>query len=305
MMRFPSLFRFPAALLGLFASVAPILGQEPVPAVVDADWLRNRMGTDPGLVVLHVANSDAPVAEWIPGARGVRLSDLLIQPEGLPNEFPPLDVLEAVLEGAGISDGSTVVVYGPAIPAARVWVTLDRIGMGARSAFLDGGIAGWKEAGYPVEAAPGAPATPGILQLTATEGMLIEAPEVEGIRQAGSARLLDARPEAQYSGADPGGSGIPRPGHIPGAVSLFWERMMSDPATSDLRSREELAALLAEEGFDPGSPIVTYCRTGMQASLSYLVARWLGHPVRLYDGSFVDWSPRLELPVATGGPEGL
>lgn len=36
---------------------------------------------------------------------------------------------------------------------------------------------------------------------------------------------------------------------------------------------------------------------GQQASLLFLAARLLGRDVRLYDGSFEDWSKRMELPV--------
>jgi thiosulfate/3-mercaptopyruvate sulfurtransferase len=42
----------------------------------------------------------------------------------------------------------------------------------------------------------------------------------------------------------------------------------------------------------------------MQASFAYFVARYLGYDTRMYDGSFVDWSPRQELPVEQGSGRG-
>jgi DNA-binding NtrC family response regulator len=45
--------------------------------------------------------------------------------------------------------------------------------------------------------------------------------------------------------------------------------------------------------------IVVYCRTGVRASHDYFVLRLLGYPrVRLYDGSFLEWSADPTLPVA-------
>ena len=45
--------------------------------------------------------------------------------------------------------------------------------------------------------------------------------------------------------------------------------------------------------------VVTYCRTGMQASHDYFVARYLGLPdVRLYDGSVSEWT-MLHYPLET------
>jgi hypothetical protein len=42
------------------------------------------------------------------------------------------------------------------------------------------------------------------------------------------------------------------------------------------------------------------CRTGVQASFADLVARYLGYRVKMYDGSFVEWSKAAESDVATG-----
>ena len=47
----------------------------------------------------------------------------------------------------------------------------------------------------------------------------------------------------------------------------------------------------------PGDTVVAYCRTGMQASFAYFVARYLGYETRMYDASFMDWSRRAELPA--------
>ncbi|NIQ54333.1 MAG: sulfurtransferase, partial [Gammaproteobacteria bacterium] len=71
-------------------------------------------------------------------------------------------------------------------------------------------------------------------------------------------------------------------------------RSTAQPA---LRDPESLRARFREAGVDDGDTVVTYCRTGMQSSFAYFVARYLGYDTRLYDGSFMDWSRRGELPV--------
>lgn len=38
--------------------------------------------------------------------------------------------------------------------------------------------------------------------------------------------------------------------------------------------------------------VVVYCQGGVQASWDYFVARYLGYQVKMYDGSFIDWSRR-------------
>jgi thiosulfate/3-mercaptopyruvate sulfurtransferase len=43
---------------------------------------------------------------------------------------------------------------------------------------------------------------------------------------------------------------------------------------------------------------IVYCRSGMEASMTYFVLRYLGCDVSLYDGSFVEWTRGDDTPVA-------
>lgn len=49
----------------------------------------------------------------------------------------------------------------------------------------------------------------------------------------------------------------------------------------------------------PGDTVVTYCFVAYRASTTYMIARALGYPVKLYDGSHEDWSKR-KLPLVPG-----
>ena len=74
--------------------------------------------------------------------------------------------------------------------------------------------------------------------------------------------------------------------------------MFSDEEHSVLRPRAELEQLFADI-VRPGDQVVTYCWVGYRGSATYFIARHLGYDVRLYDGSFQDWSQR-KLPVRAG-----
>ena len=71
-------------------------------------------------------------------------------------------------------------------------------------------------------------------------------------------------------------------------------------AADKLKPETVLRAAFDAAGAKPGAEVVTYCHIGQQASALYLAARALGYKVRLYDGSFEEWSARPELPVETG-----
>jgi thiosulfate/3-mercaptopyruvate sulfurtransferase len=251
------------------------------------------------VVVLHVGRDRASYdAGHVPGARYLPLGAIVVEENGIPNELPPVAQLDSVFESVGVSDDSRVVLYGDlgGLAAARACFTLDYLGH-ARVGLLDGGLDVWKAEGHPVSTEASA---------TVARGSFTPRPQGERVVTAGWVNahlkdpkvvLIDARPPAEYSGAEAGG-GVDRPGHIPGARNLFWRTLLASDQDPQLRSHDVLRGLFEGAGAEMGKTIVTYCRTGVQASFDYYVARYLGYDdVKMYDGSFIDWSRRNELPV--------
>jgi len=57
-----------------------------------------------------------------------------------------------------------------------------------------------------------------------------------------------------------------------------------------LKRVEDLARIADAAGVDRSDKVVVYCRSGPRAALGYLALSQLGADVRLYDGSFAQWS---------------
>lgn len=263
--------------------------------LVSGDWLAGHLD-DPDVVVLHVApDRSAYDRGHIPGARFLPLSAIVVERDGLPNELPSVEHLDSVFEAVGVSDGTRVVVYGPPLAAARAFVTLDYLGHGDRTALLDGGLERWVAEGRPLSTEAPEVARGRFTPRPRPE-LVVDAAWVAARLDSPGIALLDARPEAEFAG-DVAGAGIPRPGHIPGARNVFWQRMIRSPEDPTFLEPDTLRALLADAGVEPGDTVVAYCRTGVQASVAYFVARYLGYEARMYDGSFIDWSPREALRV--------
>ncbi len=285
------------ALLLSFAG-APALGQAPVdaPTFITPAELAAQL-KDPALVLLHVGDKDAYAREHLPGARLVTLGMITAAPQPpLQNEMPAPADLEARLEALGIGDSSRVVVYFAAdeIPqVARVAFTLDYAGLGSRTAILDGGLPAWLRAGQPVTT--DVPASPSAASLTVRPrtAALVDLAWVRANLDAPGQRIVDARPTTSYTGEDDRKGEYTRPGHLPGAASLPFMSLFNEDKT--LKSASDLRELLEEAGIGPGQSVVTYCNSGVQASVPYLVARMLGIDARLYDGSFQEW-------MASGAP---
>jgi thiosulfate/3-mercaptopyruvate sulfurtransferase len=275
------------------ATAAPAVRSD---ILVSTDWLAQHL-KDPKVVVLQVSRDRATYdAGHIPGARFFALSDLIVTRDGIMNELPPAAELKAALERDGVSDDSRVILYtdGAVIPATRAYFTLDYLGHGDHAALLDGGIQKWRAESRPLS--KDAPAvTPGHFTPRVRPETVVGIEAVKDMSWAATSkggeapRLVDARSAKEYSGAT-APQEVSRPGHIPGAVSVYWMDGQASKETPALKSAPELRKLYESLGVTPDRPVVTYCNTGMQASQSYFTLKYLGYDVRMYDGSFSEWS---------------
>lgn len=269
--------------------------------LVTVAWLAQHL-SDPGIVLLHVGDKAEYDARHISGARYVALSEISVSDRtggGLTLEMLPAEELRQRLAALGISDGSRIVVYPGKdwlSPATRVIFTLDYAGLGARAAFLDGGMDAWVPEGHPVTASVPAPAG-GTLSPLKTRPIVVDAGRVrEALGRPGFA-VVDGQSTSYYEGIDTGGTRERQhcTGHISGAGSAPFSAVFGDDLK--LRSPEELGALLAKAGVNMGDTVIAYCHIGQQATAILFAARTLGHPVMLYDGSFEDWSRHAGFPV--------
>lgn len=297
-----SLLRVVLASLLVLPSAAALAQQSAPSFIAPAELAASLDRSD--TVVLHVGDKEGYAAGHISGARHVELAMLTAPSQpGLQNEMPAAADLEPALEALGIGDNSRVVVYfakddlAQIAQAARVVFTLDYVGIGGRTAILDGGLPAWRRAGQ--STTTDVPiVTPGSLTVKPNPAALAD---LAWMRQhAATTQLIDARPAPFYTGADDRNGELKRPGHIPGAVNLPFGSFFNEDKT--LKSTAALEQMLADAGITKGTPVVTYCHSGVQASVPYVVARMLGYDVRVYDGSYQEWSAS-DAPVVKGpGP---
>lgn len=239
-------------------------------------------------------------ATALPGDREnavfVPFSTFSVERDGIPNEFPPADSMAELLRGAGVR-GGPVVLVGEPIPVGRAFAAFDYLGLAARAAILDGGPAALGPARAPTGATEPVDGESDF-EVKRRVNVVVSASWVHDMLDDTTVAILDARPPAEFSGETPGG-GIERPGHIPGARNVFWETLIVSTNNPRLKDDAELRRIFEEAGVGPDDTVVAYCRTGGQAGFLYAVARHLGYSVRLYDGSFFDWS-RTDYPVERG-----
>jgi thiosulfate/3-mercaptopyruvate sulfurtransferase len=264
--------------------------------IVSTDWLAKHLKDD-SLVLLQVGDKKEYDAAHIPGAQFIQTSDISTpRGQGLILELPRVEQLKATFEKVGVTDKSRIVVYFSkdwVTPTARVYMTLDYLGLGDQTSILDGGLPAWM-AEHGAVTAELREAKRGSFTPKPNAKLVVDAAWVStNLSQPGIA-ILDARAAKFYTGEDAGQ--MPRAGHIPSAKSIPFSTLVDD-STNKFKSADTLRGLFSTAGVKPKDTVATYCHIGQQASLLYFVARYLGYDAHLYDGSFQDWSNRSELPV--------
>ena len=175
---------------------------------------------------------------------------------------------------------------------------------------LNGGLNAWKLNGGAIESGAAQRVTAGVWtpkprpEVVATADWIVQRQQLAAPKlgksqasEGGKMTLLDARPDAEFTGADGGMGGAHVVGHLPDARQLVWNTLLD--SSGRFLPDAELQKKLEAIGATRGAPVVSYCMVGMRASVTYFVARHLGYDSRLYDGSIVDWT-RRKLPARTG-----
>ena len=203
----------------------------------------------------------------------------------------PVEELERWIGAAGLDGQRTPVVYDghDGRNGAMLAWTLEYLGrtdVHLMDAFLEGWRAEGRELFY-------RPVTPVAREFSARVNSEVRA-TLQDVRAASGLKLLDVRSVEEYTGQVDTDE---KPGHIPGAKNLVWQRFLGEDH-GFLLPPEGLQRLLASAGITQQDRVVTYCRVGTRAAVSYLALKQLGVNVRLYDGSYAEWM-RNDLPVET------
>jgi len=240
----------------------------------------------------------------LPRAHHLNFDTLRGTDNGVPVQYLPDDLTAALLIRAGVDHERTHIIYatGDMLPndeilsASMVAYVLEKHGI-EDIRIMDGGLRAWAQARLPVtQHYFGNPA--GKLNQRSKPSIGITVEEVIRAKARPNVLLVDARPYDEYIGED---DVWLRKGHIPGAVSFHWAKLMESDNTHQFRSQENIAVELNKVGITPDKEIIVYCGTSREGSLLrfYLTHIAKFPSVRLYEGSWKEYASIPELPSET------
>jgi thiosulfate/3-mercaptopyruvate sulfurtransferase len=172
---------------------------------------------------------------------------------------------------------------------------------------LHGGYDAWAAAGLPTTKDVPSPVKASFAIIPEAGDILIDAKAMLAALDKPSIALLDVRDVDEWIGesSSPYGKDFcPRKGRIPGAVWLEWYRMMKPTAEGPrFKSKNEILAECATVGITENTPVYLYCFKGARASNTFLALKNAGvKDVRMYFGSWNEWSRDPALPIEEGLP---
>ena len=262
------------------------------------------------VVVIDTRDADTYAAGHIPGAVNLRETFTYLAtstPEGL-QELK--DTFAAHLGAIGLSGQETAVFYEDAMnsgygQSCRGYYLLTWLGYPAVKV-LNGGYSAWKAAGMPVSTDAVTP-TPASFptNLSQADVMLTKDDVIDALGT--DTVLLDVRDVDEWIGdsSSPYGRDFaPRKGRLPGAKWVEWYRFMKPSAQGPVfKTPDEVRAECATAGISPADTVYLYCFKGARASNTFLALKQAGFAdVRMYFGSWNEWSRDLSLPIETGLP---
>lgn len=208
-----------------------------------------------------------------------------------------------LVQKAGISDDTTVVLYGDKNNWFAAWGAWIFNIYGQKDVrVLDGGRVKWEKDGRPLTTVV---PTFSAGNFTATKAdKSLRATLINDVLPVAKKRvkadLVDIRGVDEYNGkifAAPGFQELAvRAGHIPGAVNVPWGANVNADGT--FKTVAELKKLYADKGIDGKQNIITYCRIGERSSLTWFVlSEILGYNVKNYDGSWTEYGNSVGVPI--------
>jgi len=270
-------------------------------SLVSTDWVAEH-GSDANVRLVEVDVDTAAYEQGhIAGAVGWNWQSQLQQT--LQRDVISQQGVEELLGGAGISNDSTVILYGDNNNWFAAWAFWQLKMYGHQDVkLMNGGRVKWAAENRPLTTDVPTPAAATYKASSPDQSIRAYRDQVLSAVGAGNVALVDVRAPAEYSGellapANLPQEGSQRGGHIPGAANIPWGQAVNEDGT--FKSADDLAALYGGKGIDGSKETIAYCRIGERSSHTWFVlTQLLGHKnVRNYDGSWTEWGSIVGAPI--------
>ena len=269
-------------------------------SLVSTEWVAEHCGDDGVRLVEVDVDTSAYDQGHIEGAVGWDWTDQL--QDTLARDIISKSDMEELLGGSGISNDTTVILYGDNNNWFAAWAFWQMWMHGHESVkLMDGGRAKWEAEGRPLTT--DAVSHDSVRYIASEPDNSIRAfrEEVLNAASSGSSFFVDVRAPEEFRGELLAPAALPqegaqRGGHIPGAANVPWATAVAPDGA--FKSADELIDIYGSK-VDNSKPTIAYCRIGERSSHTWFVlTQLLGlDNVSNYDGSWTEYGSIVRAPI--------
>ena len=271
-------------------------------ALVTADWVAQNLN-NPSVVIVEVDEDTTLYAQGhIENAITFNWREDL--QDGLRRDIISKEGFELLLSKSGISNETTVVLYGGNnnwFAAYAYWYFKLYGHQDVR--LLDGGRKRWELDARPFVTE--VPTRTAARYVAKDQDLSLRAFRDEVIAAIGTQNIVDVRSPAEFSGELAAPAHLPQEGgqvkgHVPTAKNIPWSKAANEDGT--FKSQDELKEIYTAAGVDLAKETIAYCRIGERSAFSWFVLHELlgVSKVKNYDGSWTEYGSLVGVPVEIG-----
>ena len=271
-------------------------------ALVTADWVAENIN-NPQVAIVEVDEDTTLYAQGhIENAVTFNWREDL--QDGLRRDIISKEGFEALLSKNGISNDTTVVLYGGNnnwFAAYAYWYFKLYGHQDVR--LLDGGRKRWELDARPFVTTPVARAA--TKYVAKEQDLSLRAFRDEVVAAIGIKNIVDVRSPAEFSGELAAPAHLPQEGgqvkgHVPSSKNIPWSKAANEDGT--FKSQDELKDIYTSAGVDLAKETIAYCRIGERSAFSWFVLHELlgVTNVKNYDGSWTEYGSLVGVPVEIG-----
>jgi thiosulfate/3-mercaptopyruvate sulfurtransferase len=269
--------------------------------LVETDWVARNLNR-PGVRLVEVdVDPRAYASGHLPNAIAWDWRTHMQSP--VRRNVPEKQAIEKLLRTSGISNNTTVVLYGDKSNwfAAYAFWLLKYFGH-TDTRLMNGGRKKWVSEGRHLTPTLYKPEP--VIYTAQKPDAAIRALRKQVFENIDAAHVsfVDVRSPAEFSGEVTAPDhlqleGAMRGGHIPGAVNISWSQTLQPDGT--FKSAAALKSLYRDFNVTADKNVIVYCRIGERSSHSWFVLKYLlGYPrVSNYDGSWAEWGNLIDAPI--------
>ncbi|MGM0604015.1 MAG: sulfurtransferase [Bacillota bacterium] len=272
---------------------------------VSTEWAAEHLEDDDLIIIDSQPDSHDYIIEHLPGAFYFNENLFRLSSKGIPNSFIAGKAVESHLENIGYNKDKKVLIYGGrgrasgAASGNEPFMTaysLYRAGV-EKIFILDGGLNKWRQENrklvkeYPA-------AEKGSFKAELRTEILVDMDYIRDILNDENKLLIDVRARGAYLAK---GGPWERAGHIPAAVNILLDSILSEENPFKLKPKAEIGNLIAEYDLKNKEEIIVYCGTSHNAVVLFLVFKFLLNldNIKFYEGGYTEWAIEEENPIET------